>query len=141
MRARPVRVARVHRAGSAGPPECGEQLKTLSEDVAEQPEDVRAHFRVIRHRRPKLACACCNLIMQAAAPHRPFGSWIPCPALLVHIAIWKFGYRILQHRLEVMYTRDGVEIDPGTLGYWMGRVTQLLAPLGDAVRRRKVANS
>jgi hypothetical protein len=31
-----------------------------------------------------------------------------------------------------------VEIGPGTLGYWMGIVTLLLAPLGDAVRLCKV---
>jgi hypothetical protein len=34
-----------------------------------------------------------------------------------------------------MYARDGVEIDPGAMGYWMGSIVGLLAPLVDAVRR------
>ncbi|MBB5402018.1 transposase [Paraburkholderia sp. JPY162] len=34
-----------------------------------------------------------------------------------------------------MYARDGVEIDPGTMAYWMGCIASLLAPLVDAVRQ------
>jgi transposase len=113
----------------------------LGEDVAEQLEYVRAHFRVIRHRRPKLACSCCDCIVQAAAPTRPVDRGIPGPALLAHIAVSKFGFHIPLHRQAVMYARDGVEIDPGTMGYWMGSVSQLLKPLVDAVRRYALAGS
>lgn len=116
-------------------PDCGGQLKLLGEDVAEQLEYVRAHFRVIRHRRPKLACACCDRIMQAAAPSRPIDRGIPGPALLAHIAVSKFAYHIPLHRQAVMYARDCVEIDPGAMGYRMGRIAGLLVPLVDAVRR------
>jgi len=28
-----------------------------------------------------------------------------------------------------MYARDGVEIDPGATGYWMGSIVDLLASL------------
>lgn len=38
-----------------------------------------------------------------------------------------------------MYARDGVEIDPSAMGYWMGSITVLLAPLVDAVRRYTLA--
>ena len=38
-------------------PDCGGTLKPLGEDVAEVLEYVPASFRVIRHVRPKLACA------------------------------------------------------------------------------------
>ncbi|WP_238361264.1 IS66 family transposase zinc-finger binding domain-containing protein [Burkholderia thailandensis] len=40
--------------------ECGGKLKLLGEDVSEQLEYVPASFRVIRHVRPKFACACCD---------------------------------------------------------------------------------
>ncbi|WP_175712586.1 IS66 family transposase [Burkholderia ambifaria] len=120
-------------------PDCGGRLKPLGEDVAEQLEYVRAHFRVIRHRRPKLACACCDRIVQAAAPSRPIDRGIPGPALLAHIAVSKFAYHIPLHRQAVMYARDGVEIDPGTMGYWIGSITELLTPLVDAVRRYALA--
>lgn len=52
-------------------PACGGNLKQLGEDVAEQLEVVPSSFRVIRHVRPKLACACCDTIVQAPAPSRP----------------------------------------------------------------------
>lgn len=120
-------------------PDCGGRLKPLGEDVAEQLEYVRAHFRVIRHRRLKLACACCDCIAQAAAPSRPIERGVPGPGLLAHIAVSKFSYHIPLHRQAVMYARDGVEIDPGAMGYWIGSISQLLTPLVDALRRYTLA--
>ncbi|POR55084.1 transposase [Paraburkholderia eburnea] len=135
------REVRVHLPAHDHCPDGGGRLKPLGEDVAEQLESVRAHFRVIRHRRPKLASTCCDCIVQAAAPTRPVDRRIPGPALLAHIAVSKFGFHIPLHRQAVMYARDGVEIDPGTMGYWMGSVSQLLKPLVDAVRRYALAGS
>jgi len=133
------REERIHLPADDDCPDCGGQIKPLSENVAEQLEYVRAHFRVIRHRRPKLACACCDRIVQAAAPSRPIDRGIPGPALLAHIAVSKFAYHIPLHRQAVMYARDGVEIDPGAMGNWMGSIVGLLAPLVDAVRRYALA--
>lgn len=132
---------RTHLPEGDGCPDCGGRLKPLGEDVAEQLEYVRAHFRVIRHRRPKLACACCDRIVQAAAPSRPIDRGIAGPALLAHIAVSKFSYHIPLHRQAVMYARDGVEIDPGAMGYWIGSISHLLSPLVDAVRRYALAGS
>ena len=39
------------------------------------------------------------------------------------------------YRQSVMYARDGVEIEAGTMGHWLGSLTWLLNPLVDAVRR------
>src|SRR6202166_3263866 len=47
-------------------PDCGGALNLLREDVSEILEYVPARFKVIR--RPKLACACCERIVQAQAP-------------------------------------------------------------------------
>ena len=47
------REERVHMPAGDGCPDCGGRLKPLGEDVAEQIEYVRAHFRVI--------CSCFNL--------------------------------------------------------------------------------
>jgi len=51
-------------------PDCGGALKSLGEDVSEILEYVPARFKVIRQVRPKLACACCERIVQAEAPDR-----------------------------------------------------------------------
>src|SRR3972149_3381319 len=52
-------------------PDCGGELAVLGEDVSEILEYVPARFKVMRQGRPKLACACCERIVQAAAPRRP----------------------------------------------------------------------
>jgi len=135
------REERVHLPADDSCPDCGGSLKPLGEDVSEQLEYVRAHFRVIRHRRPKLACSCCDCIVQAAAPSRPIDRGLPGPALLAHITTAKFAYHIPFYRQSVMYARDGVEIEPGTMGHWLGSLTWLLNPLVDAVRHYALGGS
>jgi len=49
-------------------PDCGGKLKHLGEDVSEILEYVPASLKVIQYIRPKLACACCDRIVQAEAP-------------------------------------------------------------------------
>ncbi|MGF6658904.1 transposase [Paraburkholderia atlantica] len=129
------REERVCRPAEEQCPGCGGTLKPLGEDISEQLEYVRAHFRVIRHHRPKFACSCCDCIVQSAAPSRPIDRGLPGPALLAHIATSKFAYHIPLYRQSVMYARDGVEIEPGTRCHWLGSLTWLLDPLVDAVRR------
>ena len=126
---------RVHLPATEDCPECGGTLKPLGEDVAEQLEYVRAHFRVIRHRRPRLACSCCDCIVQAAAPSRPIERGLPGPGLLAHIVASKFVYHLPFYRQSVMYAHDGVPIEPGTMGHWLGALTWLLNPLVEAIRR------
>ncbi|WP_346824828.1 IS66 family transposase [Ralstonia solanacearum] len=129
------REERVHHPAEDDCPQCGGALKPLGEDVSEQLEYVRAHFRVIRHRRPKLACSCCDAIVQAAAPSRPIERGLPGPGLLAHIATSKFAFHLPLYRQATMFAREGVEIDPGMMGHWLGSLTWLLSPLVNAVRR------
>jgi transposase len=79
-------------------PACGGGLRPLGEDVTEQLEFAPASFRVIRHVRPKLACACCDAIVQASAPSRPIERGIAGPALLAHILVAKFADHLLLYR-------------------------------------------
>lgn len=115
-------------------PDCGASLKALGEDTSEQMEYVRAHWRVIRHRRPKLACSCCDCIVQAAAPSRPIEGSFAGPGLLAHIITAKFEWHLPLHRQSAMYARDGIHLDPDTMGHWIGRLTWLFRPLVEAVR-------
>ncbi|KND54815.1 Indolepyruvate ferredoxin oxidoreductase, alpha and beta subunit [Candidatus Paraburkholderia kirkii] len=116
------REERMHRPAEERCPGCGGTLKPLGEDISEQLES-------------KLACSCCDCIVQAAAPSRPIDRGLPGPALLAHIATSKFAYHIPLYRQSVMYARDGVEIESGTMCHWLGSQTWLLDPLVDAVRR------
>ncbi|RKP43488.1 IS66 family transposase [Pararobbsia silviterrae] len=118
---------------------CGGQMKLLGEDVAEQLEYVPASFRVIRHVRPKFACAGCDHIAQAAAPSRPIERGLAGPGLLAHVLVAKFADHIPLYRQSVMYEREGVELDRSLLAKWVGHSAKLLAPLVDALRRHVMA--
>ena len=71
-------------------PDCGGELKHLGEDVSEMLEYVPARFKVIRQVRPKLACACCERIVQAEAPSRPIERGVAGPGLLAHVLVSKY---------------------------------------------------
>lgn len=120
-------------------PDCGGALKHLGEDVAETLEVIPARFKVIRHIRPKLACARCDHIVQAAAPSRPIVRGLPGPALLAHVLVGKFCDHLPLYRQSAIYARSGVDLDRSTLADWVGQSETLLAPLVDALRRYTLA--
>jgi DNA repair exonuclease SbcCD ATPase subunit len=70
-------------------PECGGELTKLGEDVSEILEYVPGRFKVIRHVRPKLACAQCQTIVQSPAPSRPIARGLAGPGLLAHVIVSK----------------------------------------------------
>lgn len=122
-------------------PACGGGLRHLGEDVAEQLEYVPASFRVIRHVRPKLACSCCDAIVQAPAPSRPIERGIAGPGLLAHVLVAKFADHLPLYRQAVIYARDGVDLDRALLASWVGAASALLRPLVDAIRRHVLAGT
>ena len=129
----------VHLPPSDACPACGGGLRQLGEDVAEQLEYVPASFRVIRHARPKLACTCCDVIVQAPAPSRPIERGLAGPGLLAHVLVAKFADHLPLYRQWVIFARDGVELDRALLASWVGAASSLLRPLVDAIRRHVLA--
>ena len=116
-------------------PACGAELRHLGDDISEQLEFVPASFRVIRHIRPKLTCTCCDCIVQMPAPSRPIARGLAGPGLIAHVAVSKFADHLPCYRQSVIYAREGVELDPGLLGDWIGACAALLRPLVEAIRR------
>ena len=119
--------------------ECGGALRHLGEDISEQLEFIPASFKVIRHIRPKLACACCDCIMQAPAPSRPIERGMAGPGLLAHVLVSKFADHLPLYRQSVIYAREGVELSRSLLADWIGASSNLLRPLVEAVRRHVMA--
>ena len=111
------------------------ELKHLGEDVSEILEYVPARFKVIRQVRPKLACACCERIVQAEAPSRPIERGIAGPGLLAHVLVSKYCDHLPLYRQSEIYAREGVELERSTLADWVGGTSTLLAPLVEALRR------
>jgi len=77
------------------------------------------HFKVIRQVRPKLACACCERIVQAEAPSRPIARGIAGPGLLAHVLVSKYADHLPLYRQSEIYAREGVELDRSTLADWV----------------------
>src|ERR1700675_2842387 len=120
-------------------PDCGGALKSLGEDVSEILEYVPARFKVIRQVRPKLACACCERIVQAEAPSRPIARGVAGPGLLAHVLVSKYGDHLPLYRQSEIYAREGVELDRSTLADWVSGTSQLFQPLVEALRRHVMA--
>lgn len=120
---------------------CGGRLRLIGQDISEQLEYVPAHFKVIRHMRPKLACVACETIFQAAAPSRPVARGMAGPALLAHVMVAKYCDHIPLYRQSGIYARDGVFIDRSTLGGWIDQGDALIDPLVAALGRYTVAGA
>jgi len=116
-------------------PDCGGKLKQLGEDVSETLEYVPEHFKVIRQVRPKLACACCDKIVQAEAASRPIARGMAGPGLLAHVLVSKYCDHLPLYRQSDIYAREGVELDRSTMAEWVGGCSRLLEPLVEALRR------
>lgn len=120
-------------------PDCGGQLKHLGEDVSEILEYMPASLKVIQYVRPKLACACCDRIVQAAAPSRPIARSIAGPGLLAHVLVSKYCDHLPLYRQSQIFARAGVELDRSTMAEWVGGSSRLLAPLVEVLRRHVMA--
>jgi transposase len=118
----------------AGCPGCGGVLRAIGEDVAEMLEYVPASFKVIRHVRPKLACSCCERIVQVPAPIRPIDRGLPGPGLLAHVLVSKYADHLPLYRQAGIYARQGIELERSTLADWVGASAKLLEPLVQALR-------
>ena len=114
---------------------CGGETRRLGEDVSESLHYVPSKWRVIRQVRVKLACQCCDTIVQEPAAHRPLPRSYASASLLSHVVVGKFVDHLPLHRQCEIFARDGVEIPESTLGDWIGGVHHLLAPLLQALQQ------
>lgn len=121
--------------GGCGCAACGAGLREIGQDVAEVLDYEPGSFHVVRHVRPKLACAGCRTITQALAPGRPVDRCMAGAGLLTHIAVSKFADHVPLYRLCQIYGRDGVELSRSTITDMMASCAQLLTPLADAIGR------
>jgi transposase len=129
------RQTETHQPEQESCPECGGELRKLGEDIAEMLEYVPARFKVIRHVRPKLSCTKCDVIVQAEAPSRPIARGLAGPGLLAHVLVSKYADHQPLYRQAEIYARESVELERSTLADWVGKASELLAPLNDALRQ------
>jgi transposase len=110
-------------------------LREIGQDVSEVLDYEPGSFHVVRHVRPRLACACCKTITQAAAPSRPVERGMAGPGLLAHVLVGKYADSLPLYRQCQIYAREGVMLERSTLTDWVGQAARLLTPLAQAIGR------
>jgi transposase len=120
-------------------PACGGKMAKLGEDVTEVLDYIPGHFEVIRHVRPKYACAACDAITQAPAPALPTPRGRATPAMLAHLLVAKYCDSLPLYRQAEIYAREGIELDRSTLCDWVGQAAWLLDPVVATIRRHVFA--
>lgn len=114
---------------------CGGKLRVLGEDVTEELEYIPGRFVVNRIVRPRMACSCCERIIQSPLPSRPIERGRPGPGLLAHVLVSKYADHLPLYRQSGIYEREGIDLDRSTLADWVGKSAALLEPLADAIGR------
>ncbi len=114
---------------------CGRALREIGQDVSEVLDYEPGSFHVVRHVRPRLACACCKTITQASAPSRPVERGMAGPGLLAHVLVGKYADSLPLYRQCQIYAREGVMLERSTLTDWVGQAARLLTPLAQAIGR------
>lgn len=110
-------------------PDCGEPMQALGEDISEQLARVAAAFKVIRTIRHKTVCSCCGKIAQPPMPGLPIDRSIAHPSLLADVLVSKYADHQPLYRQSVIAARDGVTLDPASMGRWVGQCEALCEPL------------
>ncbi len=110
-------------------PDCGGDLRVVSEDVSELLDLVAAQMKVIQIARVKKSCRRCEKMVQPAAPSRPIAGSMAGPGLLAQILVSKFDDHLSLYRQHEIYARMGADIPDSTLLDWCGRAMKVLAPV------------
>ena len=119
-------------------PDRGGELRKLGEDVSEILERILPSYNVIQHVRLKMACAKCDVIVQAPAPSRPIERGLAGPA---HVLVSKYADHCPLYRQSEIFARDGIDLDRSTLADWVGSASHLLSPLIDQIRKHVMEGS
>jgi transposase len=119
-------------------PCCGVPRECIGEQTAEQLDLEPAKFFVLRTIKKTYACKRCDpdtvppdQRIRTAGPAQvgPIPKGLCGPGLLAHAVTAKYADHVPLHRLAGQLARSGLEIARSTLGGWMARAAELLAPL------------
>jgi len=116
-------------------PGCGTALRQIGQDASEVLEYEPGSFKVMRHVRPRFACARCHTVLQAPAPSRPIERGLGGAGVITQVLVGKFCDHLPLYRQSQIYARQGVVVERSTLADWVAGAARLLQPLADAVRR------
>jgi transposase len=101
-------------------PHDGQPLHKIGEEVSEQLEIIPAKVQVIRHRRFKYACRCCEQgVHTANMPKQAFPKSNATAGTFAYIAVSKYQDALPLYRLENIFKRSKIHIPRNTMANWM----------------------
>lgn len=112
---------------------CGCRLEEIGKETKEEIKYKRAELKVIEHVRIKYACRTCETVKQPAAVELPILKSKASAELLTEVIINKYSYHLPLYRQSKMFADKGIKIPDNTLGGWIMKSAEQLAPLGDAL--------
>ena len=111
-------------------PHDGAELKLIGSDDHEQLDIVPAQVKVLKHKRLKYACPCCDQhIVTATKPKQAIEKSIASPGLLAFIATQKYCDALPLYRQSEILSRTGIDLNRSNLARWMVRCGELIQPL------------
>ena len=111
-------------------PHDGARLEAFGEETSEQLDIVPAKVQVLRHRRIKYRCACCEEhVVSAPLPAQPIPKSQASPGLLSFVATAKYADALPLYRQSKQFERLGIELPRQTLARWMVACAELCQPL------------
>jgi len=105
-------------------------LKHIGTEDHEQLDIIPAQVKVIRHRRYKYTCPCCQKYHTTASkPKQPIEKGIASPGLLAYIGTQKYCDVLPLYRQSDIFTRSDITLSRANLANWMMRYGELVQPL------------
>jgi transposase len=117
--------------------QCGAETTVIGYDESEQLDVEPARYFVRLTRREKRACPCCRQGTVAMPPLEPriVEKGLASDRVVIQTVVAKYSDHLPLYRQAAMLEREaGLEIGRATLGGWVMRVGELLAPVVAAMR-------
>lgn len=113
-------------------PHDGQRLECIGSEDHEQLDIIPAQVKVIRHRRLKYVCPCCDQgVVTAKKPNQPIEKSIASPGLLAFVAKQKYCDALPLYRQSEIFKRSDIHLSRTNLANWMVKCGELVQPLID----------
>jgi transposase len=124
-------------------PTCGTAYEPFGEERCEQ-IDWRVRLVRIVHRRPTYRRACrCRVrgVVAAPPPPKAIAKGRLTTGFLARLLLHKFSLGLPTHRIVAQLAADGLQMAEGTLAGVFAALSDLLAPLAEAIKARNAASA
>ncbi|MFC0179183.1 IS66 family transposase [Thorsellia kenyensis] len=109
-------------------------MTAIGEAISEKVDFILAKIIVIRTKRIKYTCTCCQTLVAALMPAEIIDKGIPTDNLLTEIVAKKFIYHLPLYRQQQLFKTMGVDFSLSTLSDWVAAVGNALAPLAERLK-------